>query len=106
MYRRLEIEVVANGFVAHVGCQRLVYGGDCRAAAVGALCRDLEAYLMDPDKTEQESLKGKCFNIKHTMNGPMPLEPECCGQTNYPATDCPPPMQACVGRVEELRIGR
>jgi hypothetical protein len=106
MYRRLGIEAVANGFIAEVGCQRMVYTGDCRATAVGALCRDLEAYLMDPDKTEQESLKGKCFNIKHTMNCPMPLDPACCREVDYPAPDCPPPMQAQMGRVEAILTGR
>jgi len=109
MYRRLGIEAVANGFIAEVGCQRMVYTGETREIAARRLCADLEAYLIDPDKTEQESLKGRCFNIQHTMNGPLRLEPACCGQTNYPATDCPPPMppmQPGVGHVNELRNGR
>jgi hypothetical protein len=97
MYRRLEIEAVANGFVASVGCQRLVYTGETREIAARRLCADLEAYLIDPDKTEAEALKAKCFNVRHTMLGPVPGE--CCGAPGMP------PMTGQVQCMEDTRLG-
>lgn len=102
MYRRLEIEAVANGFVASVGCQRLVYTGESREIAAKRLCVDLEAYLIDPYAAERDGVK-KCFNLQHTMLGPQPIGPpgDCCGAA---MPDCPPPATACCRETDGPRV--
>lgn len=99
MYRRLEIEACANGFIASVGCQRLVYTGETREIAAKLLCDDLEAYLIDPDKAESAARKGKCFNLQHTLLEPRVGERLQQDYANVPCVpcvdrvDCPPSRQ-------------
>jgi len=47
MIRPIQIKVVMNGYIVMVGCQALVF--QSRAE----LLRELDAYLSEPEKTEQ-----------------------------------------------------
>ena len=61
MYRTITIEAVLNGFVAHVGCQRVVFN------EVDALLQALKAYYGDPEKVEQNFTNSQF--AKHVYDG-------------------------------------
>lgn len=79
MIRKITIDPVLNGFIATVGCQRLVFN------EVSQLTFALEGYLKDPDKVEK-IYRDKALNAKHMFEERAP-EP------------CPPQTTANLGSV-------
>jgi hypothetical protein len=63
MLRNISITTALNGFIVNVGCQTVVF--DSRKK----LLKALKAYLEDPEKFEEEFVKEKGFNHRHTMDG-------------------------------------
>jgi hypothetical protein len=63
MFRPLTITAVLNGWIVQAGCQILVYQDRAQLAT------DLDAYLRDPDATEQRLVKSG-VNRQHTLGAP------------------------------------
>lgn len=65
MIHEISISPASNGFIVRVGCQTLVYTGKDAQECADKLALDLRAYLIQPDETQQDFLKNRCFNAKH-----------------------------------------
>lgn len=86
------IEFVLNGFVATVGCHKLVY------SSIQDLVADLRKYLKNPTKTEQEFREG-ALNAKFLPGAPPPEPPSITSPSQWwtrladaPSTSTPPPQ--------------
>jgi len=61
-YRNINIEVVSNGFIGTVGCQRVI------AESTDKVLELLKKYFDDPDQMEKELFKNHL-----SLNQPVPV---------------------------------
>ena len=90
------IKPALNGWIARVGCQTLVYVDKAQ------MLKDLGEYLEDPQKKQEEVLKG-AVNVKITLPGWSPTAPVaagCAGDAPVCAGDEPVP----AAPVSEVRM--
>lgn len=72
MTREITITPVLNGFVCHVGCQKVVFSDTT------AMLRELGKYYSDPDATEKTYVRDA---VNKMPPQPEPCPPMQCGAT-------------------------